>query len=218
MQMQRQLLLNVWFSRATAIVLLATVALFSGACGTRASDNEPTPVISGPPNTAFPMPPMNPASVAELGWVRLDEDNKTPKGEVPRAKIADYHGSVLVLDLYATWCAPCRESIPKLIRLHQQYKSMGLEVVGLNVGGPDDRVKVPEFAIEFAIPYSLGFPDQSLSDLLLSDNETIPQTFVFDREGNLVKRFIGYDSNTAAQLEAIVESETKARAEFGKAK
>jgi thiol-disulfide isomerase/thioredoxin len=213
--MQRRLLLKVWSARVSASLLVCVFALFLSGCGNGSSGNESTPVISGPPNTAFPMPPMNPASSAELGWVLLEDKNER---EVRRAKIANYHGSVLVLDLYATWCAPCRESIPKLIDLHQRYKSKGLEVVGLNVGGADDRVKVADFAKEFAIPYSLGFPDQDLSDLLLSDNETIPQTFVFDPEGKLVKRFIGYDSSTAEQLEQIVESETDRAAESRKVK
>jgi len=143
------------------------------------------------------MPPLKADS--EMGWT-------LPNGE--RAKFADYRGKVLVLDFYATWCAPCRESIPRMIALQRQFGPAGAEIVGLNVGGPDDRIKVAAFARELSIPYSLGFPDKALTDLLLSADQTIPQTFVFGREGLLAKRFIGYQESTGVELEKVLESET----------
>jgi hypothetical protein len=90
--------------------------------------------------------------------------------------------------------------------LHERYKARGLALVGLNVGGPDDRVKVANFAAEFQISYPLGFPDKSLTDLFLSDDKTIPQTFVFDREGQLIKRYIGYDQSMPEQLEEMIKT------------
>ena len=125
-----------------------------------------------------------------------------------RAKLSDYRGKVLVLDFYATWCAPCRESIPRLIALEQKFGPAGMELVGLNVGGPDDRIKVADFARELSIPYQLGFPDQPLTDLFLSDNQTIPQTFVFGQDGQLVKRFVGYQESTGIELEKVIEVAT----------
>ena len=140
------------------------------------------------------MPPLNPRG--EMGWVL--ENGR-------RARLADYQGKVLVLDFYATWCEPCRKSIPRLIALQKDHESKGLQIVGLNVGGPDDRIKVSNFARELGIQYPLGFPDKALSDFFLSDNQTIPQTFVFGREGQLLKRFIGYDQATEAALEKLID-------------
>lgn len=141
------------------------------------------------------MPPVN--VTAEMGWIT--SDNK-------RARVADYRGQVLVLDFYATWCAPCRQSIPELKSLQQEFSNDGLTVVGLNVGGAEDRVKVPAFAQELAITYTLGFPDKAMTDLFLSDDETIPQTFVFDREGKLVKRIIGYDAAKSSEFKQTLVS------------
>jgi thiol-disulfide isomerase/thioredoxin len=183
------------------LITLAVVMLFAsslGACTSRKPPyTEATPVLSGPPNTTYPMPPLKARS--ELGWVLNDSK---------RATLSDYEGKVLVLDFYATWCAPCRESIPRLTTLQKKYGPEGLQIVGLNVGGPDDRIKVAEFAKELGIQYSLGFPDKSLTDLFLSDDQTIPQTFVFDRQGQLVKRFIGYEKSTGTQLEQLIQSKT----------
>jgi thiol-disulfide isomerase/thioredoxin len=131
-----------------------------------------------------------------LGWVLNDGKHAT---------LADYPGKVLVLDFYATWCVPCRQSIPRLSALERNYGSKGLRIVGLNVGGADDRIKVPDFAKELNIQYPLGFPNKALTDLFLADNQTIPQTFVFGREGQLVRRFIGYEEATGAELEKAID-------------
>ncbi|HKR59443.1 MAG TPA: TlpA disulfide reductase family protein [Pyrinomonadaceae bacterium] len=191
--------INARARRVVAILIIPQAVLcLAAACSQhRGNNSEPTPVISGPPSTTFPMPPLSSNASAELGWTLADGK---------RATIAEQRGKVVVLDLYATWCEPCRQSIPHLISLHERYQEKGLVLVGLNVGGPDDRVKVPDFAAQLRISYPLGFPDKSLTDLLLSDNNRIPQTFVFDRDGLLVKRYIGYDESIPGQLEQLIQS------------
>lgn len=183
-----------------AAVSLVVCAFFLIACSRKepTTTTGATPVLSGPPNTTYPMPPLKAeGGDAEMGWTLVDGR---------RVSLADFRGQVLVLDFYATWCAPCRKSIPHLIELQRHSGPHGLQVVGLNVGGPDDRVKVAAFLVEFNIPYPLGFPDKQLSDLFLSDDDTIPQTFVFDRGGQLVKRFIGYDDSMPKELERVIQS------------
>jgi thiol-disulfide isomerase/thioredoxin len=121
------------------------------------------------------------------------------------ASLSDYKGKVVVLDFYATWCEPCRAETPGLVQLQKDYGASGLQVIGLNVGGDDDRAQVPVFAKEFGIEYPLGFPDDNLLDQYLTDNQDIPQAFVFDRNGELVKRFVGYSPTSGAELERIVK-------------
>lgn len=111
-----------------------------------------------------------------------------------------------MLDFYATWCPPCREEVPHLVRLQKQYEGRGLRVIGLNVGGADDRDKVPGFVKEFGIPYQLGYPDEQMVNLYFSDDDRIPQTYVFDRTGTLVKRFVSYGANMPAELERTVQT------------
>ena len=67
-----------------------------------------------------------------------------------RNAFAEFKGKVLILDFYATWCEPCRNSIPHLVGLQQRYQNE-VRVIGLNVGGPGDTQLVPEFAKEFKI-------------------------------------------------------------------
>ena len=146
----------------------------------------------------FPGCTGKPAGKVETGGWTLD--NKQ------RATVADYKGKVLVLDFYATWCEPCRAETPRLVQLQKQYQQQGLQVVGLNVGGADDRDEVPAYAKEFGVQYPLGFPDDEFADSFLGDNQNIPQSFVFDREGKLVKRFIGYSDSSGAELERVVKA------------
>ena len=122
------------------------------------------------------------------------------------AKLSDYKGKVVVLDFYATWCEPCRAETPRLVQLQKDYGPSGLQVIGLNVGGEDDRDQVPAFAKEFGIEYPLGFPDDNLVDQYLADEQSIPQAFVFNRNGDLVKRFIGYSPKSDAELVGIVQA------------
>ncbi len=187
-------------ARRVAILLLAAVLSLAAACSQqRANNSEPTPVLSEAPTTTFPMPPVSSeGSTAAIGWT-------LPDGK--RVNLSEQRGKVVVLDFYATWCEPCRQSIPHLVGLHERYEAKGLALVGLNVGGPDDRVKVSDFAAEFHISYPLGFPDKPLTDLFLSDDSSIPQTFVFNREGRLIKRYIGYDQSMPGQLEELIKSE-----------
>ncbi|HEX5884408.1 MAG TPA: TlpA disulfide reductase family protein [Pyrinomonadaceae bacterium] len=142
------------------------------------------------------MPPVKATSLADMGWELADGS---------RSVVSEHKGKVLVLDFYATWCVPCRDSIPHLVSLQKKFAEQGLTVVGLNVGGSGDNEKVPAFAKEFGIQYALAQPGEDLISFLLSDSDAIPQTFVFDRQGKLVERFIGYDAAVGERLERVIE-------------
>ena len=123
-----------------------------------------------------------------------------------RGRFSDFKGQVLVLDFYATWCDPCRASVPHLVQVQEKFGNQGLQVVGLNVGGPDDLQYVSEFANELKIQYPLGVPEDVLSHFLLSNDTAIPQTFVFDRKGLLVKRIIGFSSEAETELDEAIKT------------
>jgi cytochrome c biogenesis protein CcmG/thiol:disulfide interchange protein DsbE len=192
-------------NRKLAIALLALCCCLLVSCnGNDIKNSNETPVISGPPpGTSYPMPPLKGTSLVDMGWELTDGK---------RAIFSEYKGQVLVLDFYATWCVPCRDSVPHLMGLHKKYEQQGLRIVGLNVGGPEDESEVPGFAKEFGIQYALGKPDEDLVGLLLSDIDAIPQTFVFDRQGQLVDRLIGFGKESGARLDAAVESALKSPA------
>jgi len=187
-----------WY-RFSRFLLCSLVLLTVGLQGCNdsppANDNKPAVISGQPTNTIFPMPPIKP--LGSMGWDLSDGR---------RSQLSEFRGKVLVLDFYATWCDPCRASVPHLVQIQDQYASQGLQVVGLNVGGPDDLSEVPAFASEFRIQYPLGVPEDELSRFLLGDNTAIPQTFVFDRKGLLVRRLIGYGAKTAGELDEAIKA------------
>ncbi len=163
-----------------------------------------TPVISGPPtNTTFPMPPLETSSLNNMGWTLSDGTHSL---------FSEYKGKVLILDFYATWCTPCRKSVPHLIGLQKKFGDQGLQVIGLNVGGPEDEEKVSDFARELGIQYPLAIPDEELVTFFLSDINAIPQTFIFDREGVLADRVIGFGPSAGERIDEVVESALKTAA------
>jgi len=185
-----------------ASVLVLVCAILLAACnGNDVATKQPTPVISNPPGgTTYPMPPTRAASLAKMGWELSDGK---------RAVFSEYKGKVLILDFYATWCLPCRDSIPHLVGLQKKYDDQGVQIVGLNVGGPEDEQLVPAFAKQFGIQYPLARPDEDLVSFLFQGQDAIPQTFVFDRQGQLVQRFVGFGSDTGTYLDSAVETALK---------
>ena len=185
-----------------AVVVLGGLLFLASCNATDVNVPAKTPVVKAPPsNTTYPMPPVNTtSSINSMGWELSDGKHTL---------FSDYKGKVLVLDFYATWCNPCRKSVPHLISLQKKYETQGLQVIGLNVGGPGDEERVPGFARELGIHYPLAIPDEELVTFLLSDSDGIPQTFIFDREGGLVDRLIGFGPSSGAQIDEAVESALK---------
>jgi peroxiredoxin len=105
-----------------------------------------------------------------------------PDDEVRR--LADHAGQVVVLNFWATWCAPCREELPTLEALHRELGGEGLEVVGVSVDR-GDRESVQRFAERHALSFSiLHDPDQELARSY--GVVGYPTTVVIDRAGKIV--------------------------------
>ena len=157
---------------------------------------EQTPVGNKMPRSAKPMPPM-PSNVDQknLGWRLLDGRRET---------VADYKGKAVILDFWATYCPPCIEGIPHFNELKKRHEAEGLQVIGLNVGGDADRPKIAGFVEQLQISYKLGYPETSLTDFYFQGDTAIPQTLVFDRKGQLIEKFVGFDPQIKADLDAAV--------------
>ena len=157
--------------------------LLTSACRPAAApvsiSNKPVS-INNVPQTNLPLPPIK--NVENLGWTLFDSR---------RATLSDYRGAVVVLDFWATYCPPCLEEIPHLVELQNKYAD--LKVIGLHVGGEEDVPKVPSFVEKLKINYALAYPEDELNAILLGNDNAIPQTFVFDRNGKLVDKFVGYN-------------------------
>lgn len=126
-------------------------------------------------------------------------------------KLADYSGKVLVVNLWATWCGPCRMEIPELVKLYNEFKQQGLEIVGLSTENPDASADaVREFVRDFQMGYAVGWAPQDVSIALMRGTNSIPQSFLVARDGRILKRFVGFSrDSTPPQLRQAIEAALK---------
>jgi thiol-disulfide isomerase/thioredoxin len=113
-----------------------------------------------------------------------------------------WRGRVLVVNFWASWCPPCREEIPGLVRINGQLAGNGLQVVGIAVDSAD---KARESAAELRIDYPVFVAGLEIIDLtrrLGNRAGGLPFTVILDRHGNLVKAHLGLISE--AELTQIV--------------
>lgn len=105
-------------------------------------------------------------------------------------KLSDYHGKVVLLNFWATWCGPCLAEIPAFVDLQDKYKKQGLEVVGVSVS--DTREQLPPFAKEYKINYTL-LVGQDHDDLMDAYGAAvaIPVSVLIGRNGTICDRHMG---------------------------
>lgn len=117
--------------------------------------------------------------------------------------LAQWRGKVLIVNFWATWCEPCREEVPALVRAQAKHASNGVQIVGISVDSVD---KVRQFAVEYGVRYPLVIGSVELIDLtrrLGNKVAGLPYTVVLDRGGRVVKTHLGGISE--AQLESAIK-------------
>jgi glutathione peroxidase-family protein len=192
---------------AFTILVLSLLAAFGiSSCNSRDEPHTSPPGVArngNPPSAKNAAPaPMTvlPASVT-------DAELKAVTGEP--IKLSNYAGKVLLVNLWATWCGPCRLETPELVKLHKEFRSQGLEVVGLSTENPDTSAdQVREFVHNYDVDYRVGWSGQDVAITLMQGRDAIPQSFVISRSGRVVKRFVGFNPvYTPPQIrEAIQEA------------
>ena len=121
--------------------------------------------------------------------------------------LAAEKGNVLLLNLWATWCAPCRFEIPELDKLHAKYAGRRFKVIGVSVdeGGPAD---VKQFLSEQKISYPIALdPDGKLATILRTT--VLPTTVLVDRTGKVAWKHFGIVNTSDASLTRAIESALK---------
>lgn len=184
---------------STMLALALLVSLGLSSC----NSNDP------PANTSGGVPAKPNVPGVTLPPNVLQAELKSANGSP--IKLSDYSGKVLVVNLWATWCGPCRSEIPELVKLHQEFQSQGLEIVGLSTENPDTSDQaVREFVKAFNMSYPVGWATQDVASTLMRGNGNIPQSFLIARDGRIVKRFIGFNhDSTPPQLRKAIEDALK---------
>jgi len=119
--------------------------------------------------------------------------------------LASLKGKVVLIDFWATWCGPCRESIPHLVDLYKTNRERGFEVIGVSVDKGETEV-VRRFSKAMNIPYPILIASEAVTRSY--GVTALPTTILIDREGNIQERVIGFNSKIAKELAAKVKELT----------
>lgn len=190
---------------AFSIIVLSLLATFGiTSCG----KSEPAAGVTASNTKAGNTASSNSSSSSApmLSPVALDAQLETLEGEP--FKLSDLKGKVLVIDLWATWCGPCRYEVPELVKIQTEYGPRGLEVIGLDID-PDNPSEAPErvraFAREFNINYKLAYAQRDVTAALMRGG-SIPQSIVVGRDGRILEHSTGFHPvNTPKKLRAAIE-------------
>lgn len=106
------------------------------------------------------------------------------------ASLEDLRGKVVLLNVWATWCPPCREEIPALQDLHERYSAQGLEVLGVTIDAPGEETAVKEFVADYGMTYPVWHdPSDRVSSTFRLTG--VPSTFLIARDGTLLWKHLG---------------------------
>jgi thiol-disulfide isomerase/thioredoxin len=195
-----------------AIIFAALCVAFSGltACSNTASTQKGPEVESSSPNgesktnsatadtkTKDSIYPPAPSGIMQTEIKDLD-------GNI--FKVEDKKGKVVLLNLWATWCGPCREEMPDIVAMQEKYKDKGFEVYGLNTDD-EDAEAIKAFAQQMKLNYQLGYAStKMLSEFIKVTRQSgIPQTILINRDGRMTFAVIGGGRKTVNDMKAAVE-------------
>src|SRR5438034_3812996 len=117
--------------------------------------------------------------------------------------LKDFADKVMVVDFWATWCGPCREEIPHLNKLYENYRGKGLVVAGISMDAEGPEV-VKQFAKELRMEYPVVMGDENVQQDF-GGIVGLPTTFIIDRKGNIVKKYTGYQPAIMQDMEQTIK-------------
>jgi peroxiredoxin len=167
-------------------VILGALWYWDSRNGSSVVDDERYGIVELPPvKNATGQPP-----VAEAGRAAPDFLLETPGGG--ELRLSDLQGQPVLVNFWATWCPPCRDEMPELVRAYDEHEDEGLVIVGVNLQEPDGAVE--GFASEFGVDFPLVIDrDAEVADAwrLGGPFEGIPSSYLIDDRGVVQEIFYG---------------------------
>jgi thiol-disulfide isomerase/thioredoxin len=163
--------------------------------------NKPQVTITSKPGAQQPQAKPQLETVPAAAW-----ETEIQAVDGASFRLSDFKDKVVVVDLWATWCGPCRLEVPHLVELQKEYGGKGVEIIGLTTEDPDEaETLVRDFAKEFKINYKLGWSPREVSLALMNGNQSIPQTFVIAPGGRIITKFRGFSDRVPNMIRAAID-------------
>lgn len=179
----------------------AAVAAAAGQSGRRPIAPPPPPPVETAPATPAereaPAPPVTNLQTLPEGLMKRELQSL----EQGSFRLSDFGGKVVVVNLWASWCGPCRREIPDFEEVRRDYSGRGVEFVGLTTENPrTDAGRVRQFLRDVKFGFRLGWADRETAIGLMQGRYTIPQTYVLDREGRVLLHMRGYGAERGISM------------------
>ena len=122
-------------------------------------------------------------------------------------RFADFSGKVIVVNIWATWCGPCRREVPDYEKVRKEFMGRDVEFIALTTEDPiAARDRVQRFAREFNFGFLIGWADRDTARLLMNGRSAIPQTLVIGSDGSIINHWTGYSpSQSRDRLRQTIE-------------
>ena len=190
-----------------AVLAAINVAPQSGRRITTPAATTPAPVQ--PPLTPEPRVRLGPPPLTEL--MALPESVRERPIKAIRGdnfRFTDFDGKVLVINLWASWCGPCRREIPEYESVRKEYTGKDVVFIGLTTEDPRyETERVQRFLRDVNFGFRLGWADGEMARTLTNGRRSIPQTMVIDPDGRIVSHWDGYAVGwSGKRLKQAIES------------
>ena len=183
--------------KVLSLLAIISALAFAAAAqsGRRVTNPAPPPPPPPPPEMATEAPPerITPA---------MDDNGVMPEGlsnhelkaiDKGSFKLSDFNGKIVVINLWATWCGPCRAEVPDYEKVRREFAGKPVEFIGLTTEDPRVATeKVKQFVRDFNFGFRIGWADREMARALMNGKSVIPQTIVISSDGHIVGHWHGY--------------------------
>lgn len=187
------------YIRFFAPLIIATILVTAAAQSGRKNNNPPPPAPPPePPRESLTnrpaYTPSAPPAMSALPESLVSRELKAIDNSSFRLK--DFDGKVIVVNLWATWCGPCRMEVPVYERVRKEFAGREVEFVALTTEDPvDDFDSVQKFVRNFKFGFRIGWADPETARTLMNGRTSIPQTIVVDKNGQIVSHWRGFSAS-----------------------
>ena len=208
-----RLRLTQFFAPLLIVMVLVTALAQSG----RKNNNPPPPPPPpAPPSESLSSKPAytttGPPAMSALPESLLSRELKAIDNTSFR--LADFDGKVIVVNVWATWCGPCRREIPDYEKVRKEFAGREVEFIALTTEDPlEARGQVQKFVRDMNFGFRIGWADPATARTLMNGRSAIPQTLVVDKHGQIVSHWRGYSqADSRGRLKEAIEKALSAEA------
>ena len=197
--------------------LLIVMALVTAAAqsGRKLNNPPPPPPPPAPPSESLSSrpayAPTGPPTMSVLPESLLSRELKDIDNGSFR--LADFDGKVMVVNVWATWCGPCRREVPDYEKVRKEFAGREVEFIALTTEDPlAARGQVQKFVRDMNFGFRIGWADPATARILMNGKSSIPQTLVVDKHGQIISHWRGYSATESRdRLKQAIEKALSAQ-------